>query len=201
MLVGDRGGRPPFLAAAFLAAAFLATGPTGTPFGFGLAAATGAVACAGGGRTSGAGVGVGGAHAPFFVASSGSGGRRTASLRGWHGVRTQKGRRQTGSRRTTATATMDFEVRVEEEHHRLSSCPIPEFSTMATGDGDGDGAVLVGGAGGDWAVETRDGVVGIGERTAEERGTAEGRATEGRRADGARGVARARDAAIQPLVV
>jgi len=55
---------------------------------------------------------------------------------------------------------MDFEVRVEEEHHRLSSCPIPEFSTMATGDGDGDGAVLVGGAGGDWAVETGDGVVG-----------------------------------------
>ena len=110
-------------------------------------------------------------------------------------------RRQTGSRRTTATATMDFEVRVEEEHHRLSSCPIPEFSTMATGDGDGDGAVLVGGAGGDWVVETGDGVVGIGERTAEERGTAEGRATEGRRADGARGVARARDAAIQPLVV
>jgi len=68
---------------------------------------------------------------------------------------------------------MDFEVRVEEEHHRLSSCPIPEFSTMATGDGDGDGAVLVGGAGGDWAVETGDGVVGIGERTAEERGAAE----------------------------
>jgi hypothetical protein len=87
MLVGDRGGRPPFLAAAFLAA-----GPTGTPFGFGLAAATGAVACAGGGRsrTSGAGVGVGGARAPFFVASSGSGGRRTASLRGRRGVRTQK---------------------------------------------------------------------------------------------------------------
>ena len=85
-------------------------------------------------------------------------------------------RRQTGSRRTTATATMDFEVRVEEEYHRLSSCPIPEFSTMATGDGDGDGAVLVGGAGGDWAVET--GVVGIGERTTEERGAAEGRATE-----------------------
>ena len=66
---------------------------------------------------------------------------------------------------------MDFEVRVEEEHHRLSSCPIPEFSTMATGDGDGDGAVLVGGAGGDWAVET--GVVGIGERTTEERGAVE----------------------------
>ena len=85
MLVGDRGGRPPFLAAAFLAA-----GPTGTPFGFGLAAATGAVACAGGGRTSGAGVGVGGAHVLFFVASSGSGGRRTASLRGRRGVRTQK---------------------------------------------------------------------------------------------------------------
>ena len=80
-------------------------------------------------------------------------------------------RRQTGSRRTTTTATMDFEVRVEEEHHRLSSCPIPEFSTMATGDGDGDGAVLVGGAGGDWAVET--GVVGIGERTTEERGAVE----------------------------
>ena len=49
---------------------------------------------------------------------------------------------------------------------------------MATGDGDGDGAVLVGGTGGDWAVETRDGVVGIGERTTEERGAAEGRATE-----------------------
>jgi len=83
MLIGDRGGRPPFLAA----------GPTGMPFGFGLAAATGAVACAGGGRTSGAGVGVGGAHAPFFVASSGSGGRRTASLRGRRGVRTQKANR------------------------------------------------------------------------------------------------------------
>ena len=49
---------------------------------------------------------------------------------------------------------------------------------MATGDGDGDDAVLVGGAGGDWAVETGDGVVGIRERTTEERGAAEGRAAE-----------------------
>jgi hypothetical protein len=27
-----------------------------------------------------------------------------------------------------------WKVRVEEEHHRLSSCPNPEFCTMATGD-------------------------------------------------------------------
>ena len=98
---------------------------------------------------------------------------------------------------------MDFEVRVEEEHHRLSSCPIPEFSTMATGDGDGDGAVLVGGAGGDWAVETGDGVVGIGERTAEERGAAEGRAAEVEPRRGGERTARvgSREPAIQPLVV
>ena len=31
---------------------------------------------------------------------------------------------------------MDYKIiRDEEEHHRLSSCPIPEFSTMATGEG------------------------------------------------------------------
>ena len=28
---------------------------------------------------------------------------------------------------------MDYKVRDEEEHHRLSSCPISEFSTMAAG--------------------------------------------------------------------
>jgi hypothetical protein len=27
-----------------------------------------------------------------------------------------------------------IKVRDEEEHHRLSSCPMPEFSTMATSD-------------------------------------------------------------------
>jgi hypothetical protein len=30
---------------------------------------------------------------------------------------------------------MDYKIiRDEEEHHQLSSCPIPEFSTMATGE-------------------------------------------------------------------
>jgi hypothetical protein len=29
---------------------------------------------------------------------------------------------------------MDYKVRDEEEHHLLSSCPIPKFSTMATGN-------------------------------------------------------------------
>ena len=77
---------------------------------------------------------------------------------------------------------------------------------MATGDGDGDDVVLVGGAGGDWAVETGDGVVGIGERTQrrEERQRAEpwrwsrGGAASGRRAWG-RASPRHRDSAAGRL--
>ena len=70
LLVGDRGGRPPF-AAGFLVAAFLAAAPTGKPLGL--------AAAAGGGRRSEAGVGAGGV--PFFLVAPGSGACRTASLR------------------------------------------------------------------------------------------------------------------------
>jgi len=102
----------------------LAAPPTGKPLG--LTAPMVVLACTGSGRRSGVGSGAGGA--PFFVFSSRSGARRAASLRDGMGVRTQN---RANWLDVEAELQQWTKVRVEEEHHRLSYCAVPEF-TMAS---------------------------------------------------------------------